>query len=232
MLDRLLESESARTRSGAGAVVSVAAHTAIIAIAVYATAQAHVAPSTAAETVRPLYFPRRADVSSSPSRPVTARPTIASPPIRMVLPTVPPVSVAAPALDLTGVLSQQRDFPSGLQAGRDTQRGGASAFDSAGTVLSADQVEKQVLVAPGNAAPHYPEPLRNAGIEGRVTAIFVVDEMGRAEDSTVRFVSSENRLFDEAVRAALRRMRFIAAEVGGRKVRQLVQMPFVFTISK
>jgi protein TonB len=34
------------------------------------------------------------------------------------------------------------------------------------------------------------------------------------------------------VRVALRRMRFIPAEVGGAKVRQLVQMPFVFTLSR
>jgi protein TonB len=34
------------------------------------------------------------------------------------------------------------------------------------------------------------------------------------------------------VRVALRRMRFIPAEVGGVKVRQLVQMPFVFTLSR
>jgi protein TonB len=65
-----------------------------------------------------------------------------------------------------------------------------------------------------------------------VVAVFVVDESGRAEQSGVRFVRSDNRLFEEAVRAALREMRFAPAEVGGRKVRQLVQMPFVFTLRK
>jgi protein TonB len=39
-------------------------------------------------------------------------------------------------------------------------------------------------------------------------------------------------LFEDAVRVALRRMRFIPAEVGGRRVRQLVQMPFVFTLAR
>jgi protein TonB len=63
-------------------------------------------------------------------------------------------------------------------------------------------------------------------------ATFVVDVSGRAEDTTVRFAQSDNVLFEDAVRNALRRMRFIPAEVGGRKVRQLVQMPFVFTLSR
>jgi periplasmic protein TonB len=93
-------------------------------------------------------------------------------------------------------------------------------------------VEKQVALKPGNPPPLYPPALRNTGVEGRVIAMFVVNEMGQAEDSTVRFVSSDNRLFDDAVRTALRRMRFVPAQIGGKKVRQLVQMPFVFTLQK
>jgi periplasmic protein TonB len=65
-----------------------------------------------------------------------------------------------------------------------------------------------------------------------VLAMFVVNENGRVEDSTVKFVSSSNLLFQDAVRVALRRMRFIPAEIGGKPVRQLVQMPFVFTLQK
>jgi protein TonB len=65
-----------------------------------------------------------------------------------------------------------------------------------------------------------------------VIAEFVVDEQGRAQEGSVRFVRSDNQLFEDAVRVALRRMRFVPAEVGGRKVKQLVQMPFVFTLSR
>jgi protein TonB len=74
--------------------------------------------------------------------------------------------------------------------------------------------------------------LRAAGVEGRVVARFVVNEGGSVEDGSVRFVQSDNHLFDEAVRTALRRMRFTPAEIGGRKVRQLVEMPFVFALSR
>ena len=63
-------------------------------------------------------------------------------------------------------------------------------------------------------------------------AQFVVDESGRAQADSVRFLRSDNRLFENAVMAVLPRMRFTPAEIGGRKVRQLVQMPFVFTLGK
>ncbi|HEX9129121.1 MAG TPA: energy transducer TonB [Gemmatimonadaceae bacterium] len=96
----------------------------------------------------------------------------------------------------------------------------------------ADQVEKQVGLIPGSAPPRYPEVLRSSGVEGRVIAQFVVDEMGRAEGGSLRFVRSDNQLFEDAVRVAFVRMRFIPAEIGGMKVRQLVQMPFVFTLSR
>jgi protein TonB len=101
-----------------------------------------------------------------------------------------------------------------------------------GEPFRADQVEKQVALKGGNAPPGYPAVLRDSGIEGKVVAMFVVDERGRVEDSTVKFVSADNSLFQEAVRVALERMRFIPAEVGGKTVRQLVQMPFVFTLQK
>jgi protein TonB len=89
-----------------------------------------------------------------------------------------------------------------------------------------------VSLISGSAAPRYPESLRIAGVEGKVVAQFVVDFEGRVEDGTVRIVRSDNSLFDEAVRAALTRMRFTPAEIAGRKVRQLVQMPFVFALSR
>lgn len=71
-----------------------------------------------------------------------------------------------------------------------------------------------------------------AGVEGQVVAQFVVDVEGRVEAGTVRLVRSGNALFDEAVRTGLARMRFTPAEIAGRKVRQLVEIPFVFALSQ
>jgi len=85
---------------------------------------------------------------------------------------------------------------------------------------------------PGSAPPRYPEILRSSGVEGQVIAEFVVDESGRAEQESIRFMRSDNPLFENAVKQALHRMRFVPAEIGGRKVRQLVLMPFVFTLAR
>jgi protein TonB len=61
---------------------------------------------------------------------------------------------------------------------------------------------------------------------------FVVDERGEPVQGSIRVVQSDNDLFADAVRVALGRLRFTPAEVGGKKVRQLVQMPFVFTLNR
>ena len=63
-------------------------------------------------------------------------------------------------------------------------------------------------------------------------AQFVVDTTGRVEMSTFKVLRTTHDLFAAAVRQALPTMRFIAAEVGGRKVKQLVQQPYVFNIAK
>jgi periplasmic protein TonB len=129
------------------------------------------------------------------------------------------------------VLSKPGDFRTGPITDTGSNAGG-EGLTPGGSPLRADQVEKQASVVAGSAAPRYPETLRSSGVEGQVTAVFVVDEHGRAEESSIRFVRSDNQLFEDAVRLALRRMRFHAAEVAGKKVKQLVQMPFVFTLAR
>ena len=49
---------------------------------------------------------------------------------------------------------------------------------------------------------------------------------------TFEIVKSDHELFTNAVRNVLPNYRFFPAELGGRKVKQLVQMPFVFSLSK
>jgi protein TonB len=228
MLEALLESKSRRERSAGGAIVSVTAHTALIAAALYATAQARVQPAGITETVRPVYFPR-----------VPLRPHLGVPATSSRRPfdghhlifVAPNIDTKVPTVDISDVVSKPGDFnPSTIAS---TSSAGQESGGSSGAApFRADQVEKQVGVIPGSAPPRYPEVLRSSGVEGQVIAQFVVDEQGRAEEGSLRFVRSDNQLFEDAVRVALFRMRFIPAEVGGVKVRQLVQMPFVFTLSR
>ena len=94
------------------------------------------------------------------------------------------------------------------------------------------QVEKQVSSMPGNGAPRYPDILRKANIEGEVLAQFVVDPDGRPDMSTFKVLRSSHDLFTNTVVKALPNMRFYPAQVGGRPVRQVVQMPFQFSLTK
>jgi protein TonB len=228
MLEQLLESRSMRRRSVGGTVASVTAHSALIAGALYATAQARLEPARVSQTVQPVYFP--------PSQPTPSLSTPGAPAVHLghrlqfVAPQINVDVVSAP-IDLSGLVSTPTDFGATSLIVRPGTNAGGVLTETEGP-LRADQVERQVAVVPGSAPPRYPEILRSSGVEGQLTAVFVVDEAGRAEQGSIRFLRSDNRLFEDAVRDALRRMRFIPAEVGGRKVRQLVQMPFVFTLSQ
>jgi protein TonB len=137
-----------------------------------------------------------------------------------------------PAIDLTREVTRPEDF-SGVGV-----PGGVP--DGVRAIVPADPdqtyldfaVEKPVVQAPGSATPRYPELLKAAGVEGTVFAEFVVDSTGRAEAASFRTLKSSHELFALAVRNALPAMRFIPAEIGGRKVKQLVRQTFVFAIQR
>lgn len=94
----------------------------------------------------------------------------------------------------------------------------------------AAQVEKIALPLPGNPVPAYPGILRTAGIEGSVTLRFVIDTAGVVEPGSAVVVRSDHELFTAATLRALPTHRFLPAEVGGRKVRMLVEQRFEFAI--
>ena len=70
------------------------------------------------------------------------------------------------------------------------------------------------------------------GTSGSELIRFVVDTTGRAEMSSFKVLKSSHDLFTNSVKNALAQMRFYPAEIGGRKVKQLVQQPFNFTLTK
>lgn len=94
------------------------------------------------------------------------------------------------------------------------------------------QVQKAVSPVLGNRAPRYPDLLRQANIEGEVLAQFIVDENGVADSTSFTVLRSTHDLFTNAVLGALGSFRFNPAELDGRRVKQLVQMPFQFSLSK
>jgi len=106
-------------------------------------------------------------------------------------------------------------LPSGLG-------GDGDIFDSAVT-----EEPPMLLSAP---VPAYPPLLRQAGIQGWVTVLAVVDTMGRAEAASLRVVNSPNPGFDRPALDCLRRALFRPGRVHGRAVRVLVSVPLHFTL--
>jgi periplasmic protein TonB len=228
MLNRLLESQAYHERSVSGAVASVTAHTALIGLAIYATAQARVEMSPPTQVVRSFYL-----APPKPPSPSVSAPGIAAIPIgHRLLFVNPALSITLVPIDIPLNTIGAADFGRDAIGGFVSSGAGHAASEGGNETFRAEQVERQVSLVAGSAAPRYPEALRMAGVEGRVVAQFVVDVGGRVEEGTVRLLRSDNALFDEAVRAALARMRFTPAEIAGRKVRQLVEMPFVFALSR
>lgn len=227
MLERLLESRFKPERSVGGTIASVTGHTALVAAALYATAQTHVRTRPTDDVVHVAYVTQAQPVSATNAAPTTSAAPIKGRRPIFVDVKIPDISMlpiaAAP------VVASPGDF---TRVPIDAVDGGTNPLPSLGATFRADQVERQVAVLPGGSPPRYPEALRTAGVEGQVVAVFVVDDQGRVEAGSVSFLHSDNEQFEREVRATLREMRFTPAEVGGRKVRQLVQMPFVFKLSR
>jgi protein TonB len=135
-----------------------------------------------------------------------------------------------PDIDLTKKVTDEADFTGKGAAG------GTSKGVAGGTAVAADQtyfefqVEKPVVAAPGSCQPKYPDMLRSAGVGGEVMAQFVVDTLGKVDSKTFKVLKSDNELLTSAVKAALSCQKFLPAEAGGRKVKQLVQQPYAFNV--
>jgi periplasmic protein TonB len=239
MFENLIESKAKKQRSLGGSIFSAVFHTVLIASAAYGTLQAK----------EQLEKPKQEKVEF-----VEMKKQDEPPPKQEVAPPPPPPDVVAappppkgfqvltapikipdvlPDIDLSKKVTDEADFTGKGVAGGIAKGvvGGVAPPPDAGNTYFDFQVEKQVAPAPGNAPPRYPDFLRTASVEGEVLAQFVVDTTGRAEMSSLKILKSSHDMFTNSVRSALPQWRFLPAEVGGRKVRQLVQMPFNFTLT-
>ena len=238
MFNNLIESKRKRERSVGGTLSSILAHAGLIALAVWITAQAGTA--VAKEKVQEdVNF---VEVKKEPPPPEPEKPP-PPPPDVVVKPPPPkgfqtlqaPINIPdkIPEVDLTKAVTNEADF-----SGKGVEGGVAKGVEGGKGPVDQDQpyfefqVEKPVLAREGNPAPRYPSMLESARVEGEVLVQFVVDTAGRAEMSSFKVLKSSNDLFTSAVKRVLPEMKFYAAEVGGHKVRQLVQMPFGFKVPR
>lgn len=227
----LVESARKPERDGRGMAMSVAVHAAVIGLAWYATAGATVIPVrpprvVVIPTYRPPATPTTTTTTTrgggSPSRPVFD-PKIPD----KIPPVVPgPINIDRPVVSWDSLVAGPNDMGPGRDAGPST---GTAAPDGNGVFRTVDVMAEP---DPRNPAPVYPSMLRSAGVEGSVSAQFVVDTAGRVVASSIAFAQGDNTLFQRAVRRALEAARFRPAEVNGRAVRVLMAQAFQFRIER
>jgi protein TonB len=173
------------------------------------------------DTPRPATANRDPASSSTTSVPVV-------PDVQVSIPTDIPNSL--PDLDAMQPILDHAFNPTRVAASGPP--GGQPNGSDGSPLYTENIVEKAVVAIPGTATPRYPSMLQSAGVEGNVRAQFVVDTLGRVEQGSFRALGSTHDLFTTAVRDALSRARFKPAEVGGRRVRQLVEQSFSFSITR
>lgn len=96
-------------------------------------------------------------------------------------------------------------------------------------VMAVGSVDRPVSPRSGNRAPLYPPMLRGLGVGGEVVVRVVVDTNGRVERKSIEIVRTTDERLVRPVRDAVASWRFEPAESGGKRVRQLIELPFVFS---
>jgi len=230
MFAQLTDSRRTRPRSPAGFAASLALHGILVAGAVLLTSRVPTRHAVRSEaTVRFL--------RPAPARPPVATtrasaPQPASPGTMSVINVPILIPDGIPPMDpLRAVINFDQPFE--FRVGAQTRAGTTTDVNvEPGSAMLADQVEVQVVLDPRSPMPRYPQLLKDAGVEGAVRVRFVVDTLGRAELASVQVLESSHAAFTVAVQAALPRMRFAPARVGQRPVRQLVEFPLQFQLTR
>ena len=224
MFNNLVESKPKKSRKMGGTIFSFVAHYGLILLVIYTSAQA-ATQDDGPKQEKVDFVEVKKEEAPKPKEP---------PPPKGFQVLTAPVEIpnVLPDIDLTRRVTNEADF-----TGKGAVGGFSTGVETKTPVREDNtyfefQVEKPVMQAPNSPTPQYPDILRSAGVEGEALVSFVVDTTGRADVSSFKVIRTTHELFATAVKNALPRMRFIPAEVGAKKVRQLVQQPFSFAIVK
>lgn len=236
----LPESSRRRQRTAGGTLASAVIHAAVIGGTLAATGMSAERPHYPKVLPENIVFVKSAERERPakpmpPARPlerppVTPRDPLVLPPATLsvvVDPTVVPTGL--PPVDAT--LGVPFDSTARATDGSVSGTPASSGAGDTGTPMTAYTVDREVVPLRG-VSPRYPNLLASASIEGSVVMQFVVDTLGRVEPGSLDVLRADHPLFEQSVREALRRMRFVPAEAGGRKVRQLVEQPFTFALAR
>lgn len=230
MFATLMESRSMKVRNELGTAASAAIHLTLIVVAAYVT-------TASARTPQPDDPPTQLHwVTPRPSQPSTGQSPSRAPASSSTASTTRTIrnislSISADIPDVNIPLGGVRtdDFaasPIGTSTSNATSTGAAGDKPA----FEAYEVDSPVSAIAGSYRPEYPAALRSAGIEGDVTAQFIVDRYGHASAESIRILTSTNELFAASVKRAIPRMRFVAARLNGEPVAQSVQQLFSFRL--
>jgi protein TonB len=233
MFSTLIESAPKKEKKAGTALTSVFVHAALITLAVYATAAAGIEKEKRRqENVKFVEVRKEPEIKKEePKPPPKERIAVVPPKGFQVLRAPVEIPIKIPEIDLSKRVTNEEDFTGkGVAGGIGKGVVGGTPVDISQTYFEF-QVE-QAASAIGGLSPSYPEALRAAGVEGTVRLQFVVDTTGRVDAGTLKVVSSTNELFAQSARSAVLRARFSAARIGARRVKQLVEQPITFQITR
>jgi protein TonB len=232
VFDMLIESKKSAAYGGAfgGGTISIVLHAVVITAAVYATMHA----KEVVRKVQHVYdITLQTQEKKEPPPPQQELATVAAPPKgfqTLAIPTNIPINIPPPSANTS---FNAADF-SGVGVEGGLARG---VVGGTGPVIRTDQpyLESVVEERPemiNHPVLHYPEILRQAGIEGHVMVGAIIDTLGRAERGSIVVLSSTNALFDQPSKEAVASSVFRAGRIAGHAVRVRVQIPINFTLNK
>jgi len=99
----------------------------------------------------------------------------------------------------------------------------------ANSSFTVDQVDDPVQYV-GGPLPKYPDSLKAAKIEGRVTVRYIVGTNGLVEANSLQVINSTSKEFEAPALEAIRKSTFRPAKMKGVPVRQIVEQVVRFTL--
>lgn len=213
---------------------SIIIHAILIMVAVRATIGAGEAVRERVQQRTVVMTEQKQEEEKKEEPPPPERVTTVNPPPRgfqtLSIPTNIPIDIPPPSQDTR---FDAADFSGvGVEGGvaRGVE-GGTGPVVTDQPYMEAVVEERPDVISNTCIQPRYPEILRQAGIEGRVTMEFIIDTLGRAERGSLRVINSAHDLFVAPARETVLSCRFRPGRISGRAVRVRVQQPINFIVA-
>jgi protein TonB len=231
VFDLLIESKKPVAVGGGfgGGTFSIVLHAVIISGAVYATMHAK-------EVVREVRHQidvtlQTQEKKEEPPPPKQELASVVAPPKgfqTLSMPTNIPINIPPPSANTS---FNAADF-SGVGV-----EGGVARGITTGPVVRTDQpyLESVVEERPeliSHPPVHYPEILKQAGIDGHVVVEAIIDTTGHAERGSIKILSTTNQLFEQPSREVVAASVYRPGKISGRAVRVRVQVPLNYAVTK